>query len=153
MKYFKIGQDRRIPYGVLLTNLNNIGGYYESKKGELTPLDDVIVSFVNSSPINFYPDILDRQIFMIKDSVKEVFDLFMPELEYKHCCLLDNPNDRYGIYYIPMLDVLDIKDGITQSRNIFRIADTKEIEVSVSLDVIEALLRRKPTGIRTSPII
>jgi len=150
MKYYKLGQDRRIPYGVLLTKLNSIGGYYESKSGNLSSLDKAIVSFVNSSPVNFYPDILDRQIFMIKDTVKEVFDLFLPELDYKHCCLLDNPNDRYDVYYIPILDVLDMREGEAQGRHIFRIADAKEIEVAASLDVVEAVLRRDPVGIRVS---
>lgn len=152
MKYFKLGQDRRIPYSVLLTDLNKIGGYYESKGGNLSSLDRAFASFVNSSLINFYPDILDRQIYMIKDTVKEVFDLFLPELEYKHCCLLDNPNDRYDIYYIPVLEVMDMRQGAAEGKYIFRISDTKEIEVAASLEVVEAVLRRKPTGIKINPI-
>ena len=100
MRYFRLEQDKRIPYGVTLNKLADIGGYYESKGGDLSGLDRVIVSYVNSSPINFYPDILDRQIFMIKGAVKEVFDVFLPELEYKHCVFLDNPYDRYEEYFI-----------------------------------------------------
>lgn len=152
MKYFKLRQDNRIPYGVLLTGINKIGGYFESKKGDLSALDRAIASYVNSSPVNFYPDILDRQIYMIRGVVKEVFDLFLPDLEYKHCCLLDNPNNRYDIYYIPVLDVLELQEGAAQGRHIFRIAQAKEIEVAVSLDVVEAVLRRSPTGIRISPL-
>jgi len=152
MKYYRLCQDRRIPYSVLLTNLNNIGGYYESKGGNLSLLDKTIVSFVNSSPINFYPDILDRQIFMIKDAVKEVFDLFMPELEYKHCCLLDNPNNRHELYFIPVLDLVDMSKNSTKGTHIFRLKDTREIEVIISLEVVEAILRRKSAGIRISPV-
>lgn len=152
MKYFKLGQDNRIPYGVLLTGVNRIGGYYESKGGNLSSLDKVIVSFVNSSPINFYPDILDRQIFMIKGAVKEVFDLFLPELEYKHCVMLDNPEKRYEQYFIPVLDVLDMQEGLMREKHIFRIAGTKEIEVAASLEVVEAMLRRKSIGVRISPV-
>jgi len=152
MKYFKLGQDQRIPYSVLLTGLNKINGYFDAKDGNLSALDNAITSFVNSSPVNFYPDILDRQIFMIKDSVKEVFDLFLHELEYKHCVLLDNPEKRYTQYFIPVLYDLNIEDGVKQGRYIFRIANTKEIEVAASLEVVEAVLRRKPAGIRISPL-
>jgi uncharacterized protein YqfB (UPF0267 family) len=74
-EYYKLGQDRRIPYAVVLNKLDRIGGYRESLKGDLSSLDKIIVSPVYSSQVNFYPDILDRQLFMIKDSVKDVFEI------------------------------------------------------------------------------
>ena len=152
MKYYKLGQDQRIPYGVLLTNINAIDGYYESKNGNLSALERVIASYVNSSPVNFYPDILDRQIFMIKGAVKEVFDLFLSDIQYKHCILIDRPEKRHEQYYIPILDVCSVNEGSGQGKHIFRISDTKEIEVAASLEAIEAILRRKPTGVRITAI-
>jgi len=151
VKYFKIGQDRRIPYGVMLTHLDRISGYSDSKKGSFSSLDYVIVSTIDSSPINFYPDILDRQIIMIKGAVKDVFDLFLPVLEYKHCCLVDRDNDRCDVYYIPTLEVLDVQEGVAQCRHIFYSFEKKEIEIIASLVVIEAILRRKPIGVRIIP--
>jgi hypothetical protein len=152
-RYFKLEQDKRIPYGVLLSKTNDIGGYHKAMGGDLAALDDVVVSFVrNSSSINFYPDILDRQLFMVKGSVKEVFDLFLPELEYKHCIVLDNPYDRYEQYFIPMLDVLDLEKGMAWDNHIFFIAEKKEAEAVVSLDVAEATLRRKPEVVRITTV-
>jgi len=148
MRYFKLGQDRRIPHSVLLTNTNRIGGYEESKGGHLSDLDRVIASTVNSSPINFYPDILDRQLYMVKGAVKEVFDLFLPEIRYKHCVLLDKPEKKHERYYIPMLDVFEVNAGRARGLHIFRIKNTKEIEVAASLEVVEAILRRNPIGVR-----
>ena len=152
MKHFSLEQDKRIPYGVLLTQLNNIYGYYESKKGNLTSLDRAIISFVNSSPINFYPDVLDRQIFMIKGVVKEVFDLFLPELEYKHCCLLDNPNRKHELYFIPILSSRSVLADAEKNDYIFRLVNERDSKVIISIEVAEAILRRKPTGIRISSI-
>lgn len=85
---------------------------------------------------------------MIKDGVKEAFDLFLPEVEYKHCCLLDSLTNRYDIYYIPVLEVMEIQEGKKRENHIFRVAGTKEIEVVASLEVVEAVLRRKASGIR-----
>ena len=150
MKFFKLSQDRRIPYAVMLDGVDNIAGYYDSKSGYLSDLPDQIISQVPHSPLNHYPDILDRQIFMIKGAVKEVFDLFLPGLEYKHCCLLDNTADHNEVYYIPILTVAEANEGQAQGNHIFRIANTKEIEFAASLAVIEAILRRKPEGVMVS---
>ena len=150
MRYFKLSQDRRIPYGVLLSDVDKIDGYYESKSGDLFNLPDVVPSSIAPSPLNFYPDILDRQFFMVKGAVKEVFDMFLPKAEYKHCCLLDNSNSEYFVYYIPVLDVMKLSEGLEHGGHIFRIAGTKEIEVAASLAAAEAVLRRKPVGVRVS---
>ncbi len=169
MKYFRLQQDNRIPNAVLLTDLNNIGGYREASAGNLDALDDVVVSFVNSSKLNFYPDVLNRQLFMVKDAVKEVFDLFLPELEYKRAFLLDAPYNKYERYYIPVLEALPclsdkstidrgriidivLKQEVTKDKFIFSVSNNKEIATIVCLDAVEAILRRKAAGIRITPI-
>jgi hypothetical protein len=148
MKYFCLGQDTRMPNGVLLTNVNAINGYYEYKKGNVSLLDDSFVSMVHSSPVNFYPDILDRQIFMVKGAVKEVLDMFTPDMQYKHCCLLDEPNQKYEQYFIPLFDTVDAHTGAEMGLYIFRNKNENNIEVLASLEFVEVLLRRKPTGVR-----
>ena len=81
MGYFKLGQDRRRPYAVLMTGLGKIGGYHAAKAGDLDALQSPVAAFVDPSQFNFYPDILDRQIYMVKGAVKDVFDLFMPDFQ------------------------------------------------------------------------
>jgi len=152
MRYFNICQDKRIPYGVLLLGLNSIGGYYEYKKGNISALEDSFVSSVNSSPVNFYPDILDRQIFMVKGAVKETIDIFIPDIRYKHCCLIDEQNSNYEQYYIPMFDIAEMHTGIQSRLYMFCREDSGDIEVLASLEFVEALFRRTPTGCRVIPI-
>ena len=152
MKYFRLSQDHRIPYGVTLKGLDRISGYYEAKKGDLSGLDKQIMLLVNSSPLNYYPDILDSHIFMIKDVLKSVFDLFLPHLRYKKCSLLDKKTKRCDYYYIPVLGIVEKDAGMAQDMHIFRIAEAKETQVAASLAVIEAVLRRRPSGVRCIPI-
>jgi len=150
MKYFKICQEKRGSYGILLKDLNSIGGYKESQKGDMSKLDNSMVLLIDPGSADFYADILDRQLFMIKNAVKEVFDLFLPELEYKHCCLIDSASEKYEQYHIPVLEVLDTQTASTENKHIFRLIDTKETAVMASLEVVEALLRRNPVGVRFS---
>jgi len=148
MTYFNLCQDTRIPNGVLLTDINKIHGYFEYKNCNASELDGFFVSMVNPSPVNFYPDILDRQIFMVKDSIKDVIDLFIPDMDYKHCCLIDDPNNSFVQYYIPMLDITDEEVGIESNLPIFRVADNNKLVIVASLDFVEAVLRRQPVGCR-----
>ena len=145
MEYFKIGQDRRLPYSVM-PEMSGAGGFKESKSGDISQLDDITVLQTDSGQENFYPDILDRQIFMIKGVVKDVFEMFLPGMTYKHCYL--NEENKCEQYIIPELDILDIQTGVDEGLYIFRRADTKDIEVIISLEAAEAVLRRKPAGIR-----
>ena len=152
MKYFKLSQDHRIPYGVTLKGLDRIAGYYEAKKGDLYGLNNHITLWVSSSPLNYYPDILDSHIFMIKDVLKSVFDLFLPHPRYKKCFLFDKKTEEFELYHIPFLDIVEKDAGMAQGLHIFRIAESKEIQIAASLEVIEAVLRRRPTGVRCIPI-
>ena len=152
MKYFRLSQDHRISYGVTLKGLDRIAGYYEAKKGDLSCLDNRIHLSISSSPLNYYPDILDTHIFMVKDVLKTVFDLFLPYLKYKECFLLEKKAAGYNLYYIPFLDIIEKDVGIARGIHIFRLAEAKEIQVVASLEVIEAVLRRRPSGVRCIPI-
>lgn len=152
IKYFKLSQDKRLSNAVLLSVPDKIRGYFEAKAGNTQNLDDALLSPIKESKHNFYPDILDMQIFMIKDAVKEVFDLFLPGHEYKHCCFIEGTSDKYTLYYIPTLEIMSVEKAREQSAHIFRIADTKEAEIAVSLEAVEAVLRRNPVGVRVEAI-
>ena len=148
MRYFKLGQDTRMPNGVLLTDINSIHGYFEYRKCNAFALESFFVSIVHSSPVNYYPDILDRQIFMVKGAVKDVMNVLVPDMEYKHCCLVDDANDVFERYHVPMLPTMDVQEGVADALPIFRVADESKLDVLASLEFVEALLRRKPKGCR-----
>ena len=152
MKYFKLSQDKRIPHGVNPTELHRMAGYHKFRSGDLSGLDDTITLTVTSNQVNYYPDILDQQLFMVRGAVKQVFDLFLPGNQYQTCFLLDHDFDRFEYYHIPVLEIIDIPEGITRNQPIFRIAGAEEIAVAASIEVVEAVLRRRPSGVRISPI-
>ena len=152
MEYFRLSQDKRMPYAVTLSGIDKIEGYFESKQGDMSLLENGISEVISHSPLNFYPDILDRQIYMVKGVVKEVFDMFLPGMIYKRCNLIDRVVERYETYYIPIIDAIKFKGGIERGRHIFRREDSKEIEVVVSLAVVEAILRRKSVGVRVEVV-
>jgi len=150
VRYFKLRQDERLPNSVRLT-----GDYHEARNGDLSNVDSVIVSLVNSSPLNFYPDIISGQLFMVKGAVKQVFDMFLPKMQYKHCVMIDEPENKYEQYYIPVLDVFDVSEvskAVASGRQIFRVISPRERAVVASLAAVEAVLRRSPAGIKIDAI-
>ena len=156
MRYFRISQNQDIPGSVSLREVNNIGGYHEARGGDLSKLDSAIVSLVDYIALDSCPDIHDRDIFMVKGAVKQTFDMFLPQIQYKHLVITERDGKRYEQYYIPLLDVLDkseIQEAMIQDRPIFCfLKGSKEVWVVVSLEVIEAVLRRNPMGIRIDVI-
>jgi len=152
MRYFELSQDLDVPFRAGIVNTIKIGGYDEAKQGDFYKLDNAIVSLVDSEALDSTPDILDRQLFMIKGAVKEVFDMFLPRIQYKHCIMTERVKKRYERYYIPLLEVFGEDDSIetvAEGRHIFRIVNEQKNMVVASLEVIEALLRRNPIGVKT----
>lgn len=156
MRYFRISQDRDVPGSVRLSGVNNIGGYHEARGGDLSKLDRAIASLVDYNALNSCPDILDHDLFMVKGAVKQVFDMFLPRVQYKHCVMAERDGKRHEQYYIPLFDVLDeseAQEAMTQNRPIFCFfKGSREIWVVASVEVIEAVLRRNPAGIKISVI-
>lgn len=83
---------------------------------------------------------------MVKDVVRDVIEMFMPDMVYKSCCLIDERNNKYEQYHIPMLDTVDMLGGMEWGYYIFRNRDSDNIEILASLELVEALLRRKFIG-------
>lgn len=155
MRYFKLSQDRDIPGGVSLSGVNSIGGYHEARSGDLSMLDNAFVSHVDYNSLNSCPDILDLDLFMVKGAVKQVFDMYIPKSQYKHCILTERDGKKHEQYFIPLLDLVDVGEGLeaaAQDKQIFRIISSNERMVVVSLEVIEAVLRRSPMGVRVDVI-
>ena len=171
MEYFKLEQDKRVPYGVLMQGLSKMENIQDTLKGNIIPLKRMNVVFVPPSRFNWYPDVLDRQLFLVQENVKEAFDLYQPDLQYRYFCLLDNQNQVHKFYYAPALEMVDclseesgcnldksvirnvvLRKESIDGKDLFRIAGVKELVVIVSLPMAESLLRRRPKGIRISHV-
>ena len=139
-----------------------------STKGDLSLLDDLTVTEAHSYEGKYFAQqLLSRQVFMFRDSIKEVFDLHMPDLVYKNFCLIDSEDKKTHMYYhAPALKVVSVmseksyrdfynnltlyldKDKIYELDGLdaFRLSEPENIIV-VSLPVAESLMRRKIPGI------
>lgn len=168
MKYFRLTQDHRIPYGIMIQNFRGFPNIQEAINGNIIPLKFMSVGFVKPSQYNWYPEVLDSQrVFMVQEDVKKVFSLYLPDAEYRHFCILDKANMVYKYYYVPQLDLIDclsnesksnldksvfdkivLKKEEIVSRDIFRVSNINTTMVIVSLAVAESLLRRDVFGIR-----
>lgn len=173
MDYFRLRQDPRRPYGILLKGLIQMSNGIQAAHGDVGGLDKMTVAFVSTgSKLNWYPDVFDKQIFMVRKHIKKSFDLVAPKMEYRYFCVLDNDNDRHEYYYAPVLPQVSCyskaseanldtsvvrhlalrKGEIPPFMDIFRVSGVKDKVVVVSLAMAECLMRRRTDGILLSPI-
>ena len=156
MEYFILSQDQRMLHTVTIKDMSTIRGYHDSMGYDSSQLPPMSVAFINSRRDTVYTDLLDRQMFLISDNLRELFHLVDPEITYKHCCLLDRENDVHTFYHIPSLHVAsDVAITRTEMvvfgknaklKHIF--TDEKRSKLIVSLLVAESIMRRALVGIK-----
>ena len=167
MRYFRLHQDERKESGLVMIGTSDTSGVNAAGQGDLSLLDDLTVMKALTSSGSLFAELLSRQVFMFKDSVREVVDLYEPELAYKNFCIIDSGNrDIHAYYAAPILRVCAavspeserpysltskvLLDGTTLEElgepDIFRLAEPEK-HIVVSLPVAESLLRRKIQGI------
>ena len=167
VRYFRLRQDERNESGLIMVGSSEKRGVREAGLGNMSLLEDLTVIKAYTFKGRLFKELLHRQVFMFKSGIKEVFDLYLPELEYRSFCIIDLDDEKILEYYhAPILKVaatlspkserpslasgklyLDKKlvqelDGL----DIFRMAEPEKC-IIVSLPVAESLLRRKLPGI------
>ena len=165
MDYFWIRQDKRHIYGPMITNLRDIVWKREEiTAGNGKSIPDISLGFIQDQKEIDFVDILDSQVFLISEGMKEVFELYEPALKVKTVCMLDNLHGRYANYYIPLLakinclsrhslltpDRSQVKKLVLNAKaqypySVFQVAGVGSDVVVARLDVMESLLRRKIT--------
>lgn len=122
------------------------------------------VAFARPQQVIEFADILDTQLFLIRDRVKAVFEMYEPAMIFKTVCILANLTREYASYYIPIcpqIDCLSEKSMITldksqvkrlvldykevESQSIFQVAGLQTDVTIIRLDVMESLLRTQIT--------
>lgn len=172
MRYFELMSDKEISYPLRIQKLDTKlyrNGLAKEKFLALPPLS--VGYFDDSIWLELY-DVLSEPAFMISDSLKSVFMLYEPKMEFKAVRLFaddlqDNQAPLFWLPYIPFVDclsgetkkypngmleslVLDRHADITYS--MFCVAGILEHKVIVSLPVAESMLRRKMTGFTFVPV-
>lgn len=160
MDYFWIRQDERYLY---LPRIRHFITKY--KRSDFTienahKISERNVVFVDSEKLLDYVDVIDRQLFLISEGVREVFEMYDPSITYKTFCLLNNARMELKLYYSPIIPQID---GTTEpnrfregrrtgmqlillrerlNRPILRVNELSPDGVVIRLDVAESLLRR-----------
>ncbi len=123
-------------------------------------IKDRNVVFVDSEMSLDYADVIDGQVFLISEGVKNVFQMYDPSISYKTFCLLNNVCMDLKMYYAPIMPISDGTDFSSDfnkkrdrrtlpalkqeylKRPIMRIRELAPDGVIIRLDVAESLLRR-----------
>lgn len=163
MDYFWIRQDKRYLNTPIIVNVRDI----VLKRGDVTienekKIANINVAFARPQKNIDFVDILDIQLFLVHERVKEIFEMYEPSMIFKVVCILANITGEYGNYYMPFIPKLDclieknnnalnrsqIKELALNSRHIgsqsiFQVAGLQSEVIVIRLDVLESLLRRQ----------
>lgn len=163
MDYFWIRQDKRYLHTPVITNLQDI----VRRRKDVTienekEIAEVNVAFAEPQREMDFVDILDTQLFLVSERVKEVLKMYEPSILFKTVCILDNSLGKYGNYYLPVfpkIDCLSEESVITldksqvkrlvldyervECQSMFQVAGLQTDVTVIRLDVIESLLRRE----------
>jgi hypothetical protein len=172
MRYFRLWQDERIESGFIMGSVPDAQGMRQAIHGDISQLEEFTVQEASTFRGRLFTEILSRHVFMFKDSVREVFDIYLPGLAYKKFCIIDKDHkDIHAYYSAPGLEIIQAAmpkntgsylsaDNICLDKqsledrdmpDIFRLAEPKK-HIIVSLPVAESLLRRAIPGIRLTYI-
>lgn len=115
-------------------------------------------------------DILDRSLFMVSKKIKEVFDLFLPYIDYREICVADTKQRCSHYYYTPSFHFSDLKNEMINSSSshnertikvfanqnltdeIIKVRGTSGTFILVSLMIAEAMLRMDAKNVRLIPV-
>lgn len=140
---------------------------------EFSAVASLIVAYFDNTPQLEIYDATAQPAFIVSDSLKRVFSLYEPQMQFKGIQLYandleDNTSPLYWWPFIPPIECLsnettkyptgNLKNLVLDydkisTRQIFRVADLLEFKVVVSLAVAESMLRRKMTGFTLKPVV
>ena len=167
MQYFQLKQDTDYLDTPVISNVitqidrRNITPEHAHKIGKMT-----IFQMGNNDRYDFI-DLLDRQLFLVSDSLKEAFKLYVPKIVFKLVILVAKEGQAHQAYNLPIfkpVDCISDKSIMTRGQNqvthlvlkqdaiedfsIFRVKHDHETIIVARLDAAESILRRKFRGIQ-----
>lgn len=166
MKYFLLGEDRRITQRPFLLNAHeklDVRDICEERAYRLPHRELIFVCGKNGI---MFTDIISKPFFMVSEKVKEVIYMYEPKTRMKELVLLDKENASAETYYLPILQEVDCLGKGTEynpahtalkkivldkekvmGKPIFRIAGVEGQYVIGNLDIVESILKRGCFGI------
>jgi hypothetical protein len=173
MRYFRLHHDERENSGLIMYS-GDTPGMAQAMRGDLSLPEGLTVLMAHSFKGKHFAELVDRQVFMYRNRIKEVFEAYLPSLEHKEFCVIDADDNKLHMYYsAPILRIVSVlaakADGAqpqpsrrsvlldkraledADMPDIFRLADPEK-HIIVSSSVAESLLRREIPGIHLTHI-
>ncbi|MHC1686034.1 MAG: hypothetical protein AB6733_24415 [Clostridiaceae bacterium] len=166
MDYFLLKQDKRyvntprlidVFKKIDVRNINLLNAH---------KIEDMIIFNADCDERSEFLDILDSQLFLISEEMKNIIEKYKAEIIFKVIPLIDLPRERQENYFLPIFEeveclsdkaelnlnktfvkkiILD-KEKI-KGKKIFKIKESSKSLIVIRLDVAESLLRRNFKGV------
>lgn len=167
MDYFLLKQDERCPDTPVLLHMRSQIDLRNIHRTRAHLIADAMVFHVRDEEQGSYPDILDRQVFLVSERLKRVIEMYEPDTLFKLFALTSMEYRQQHNYYLPIFEEVDAlsphceyhQDQTTlkrlilraeplQGKKVFRIQYGGKPLIVARLDAAESLLRRDFAGIR-----
>ena len=166
MEYFLLKQDERYTYIPELKELYKKLNIKDINLLNQHKIDDIIIFYIKSEKNTEFLDVLNRQLFLISEKMKDILEKYKANIVFKMFPLIDYDNSKQEIYYLPIFEEIEAlsedaelnlnktvvkklilnKEKI-RDKKIFKIKESSKTLVIVRLEVAESILRRDLKGI------
>ncbi|BCZ45490.1 hypothetical protein psyc5s11_15570 [Clostridium gelidum] len=166
MDYFLLKQDKRYTNTPRLIDVFNKIDVRNINLLNAHKIEEMIIFNVRCDEQTQFLDILDTQLFLISEKMKEIMGEYNGKIIFKTIPLIDSPHERQENYYLPIFEEADclsensefnlnktvVKKIILdrekiKGKKIFKIKESSKPLIVIRLDVAESLLRREVKGI------
>lgn len=167
MEYFRLRQDGDYVNAPVIPDvIKQIQRRYVTPE-DADKIDDITVfNLANHDDIDFI-DLLNRQLFLLSNLLKDTVKLYVPGLLCKKVLLISSAKQMQMLYYLPIFQAVDcmsdksimtpdksvvkelvLKATAIPNKAIFKVKHSYETIIIARLDVAESIMRRDFRGIK-----
>ncbi|MEC0226301.1 hypothetical protein [Paenibacillus alba] len=165
--YFVLKQDERLTDAPELLDARKQVNSRDIHLTSAHKLADTMFFKVKAEKQSIFPDVMDRQLYLISERLKRLVELYAPDTIFKLTPLIDMAHRRQHNYYLPIFEEVSalspnseragdgrvIRKLVLQGdqltgKRIFKIKESEKPLIVVRLDVAESILRRDFEGVQ-----
>ncbi len=166
MDYFLLKQDKRYSQTPRILDWFNNLNVKNLNLENVEKVKDETIFYANSEKNNNYLDILDNQLYLVSEEMKELLQKYVPDSIFKMAVLIEFKNSKQSIYYLPIFEEIEalseeaemnlnktvvktliLNEEKIRNKKIFKLKESSKTLIIVRLDVAESILRRDFNGI------
>lgn len=171
MEYFRLRQDGDFSKAPLIPNPIAKIDWRHVMAGRGEQIDEVTIFQLSEKIMPDCIDLLDRQLLLVSELLREVIKMYVPKLEWKIVVLANAVEKWQQPYYLPVFQPVDcmseasvttpdksmvkhlvLKESEIKNQTIFRVKHHRETIIAARLDAAESILRRSPRGVKVTRI-